>query len=268
MAHATALRVLANERAATGTHLSYSRVNRYLLCPEQYRLYYVEGLRPRLPSASLEFGQTIHRALARFFQNGENAIEVFHTTWEQFRDAPLRYSYRESWEKLNERGHALLAKFLLDELPRLSCVEASEKPFELAVSNLDVPFVGIIDLKARVDGVLSVIDFKTSGSAYQEFEVELSDQLTAYRLAEPQAAQSALCVFVKTKEPRIEWFFSQRTGDELTAYLAKVALIGRQIAGQVFYKRPGKWCAQCDYLPLCMGDKKRAEETLVAIDLD
>lgn len=268
MAHAQALRLDVSRDAKPKDHLSYSRVNRYLVCPEQYRLYYVEGLRPRVPSASLEFGQAIHRALAGFFQNGENPIDTFLEAWADVKDAQLRYSYRESWERLNERGNALLAKFLLDELPRLSCIEASERPFELAVSNLNVPFVGVIDLVARIDGVQSVVDFKTSGSTYQDFEVELSDQLTAYRLAEPQAVQSALCVFVKTKEPKIEWFFSQRTGDELTAYLSKVALIGRQIAGHVFYKRPGKWCAQCDYLPLCMGDNQRAEETLVAIDLD
>jgi CRISPR/Cas system-associated exonuclease Cas4 (RecB family) len=268
MARAQALRLIANARKPAGSHLSYSRVNRYLLCPEQYRLYYVEGMRPRVPSASLEFGQTIHRALARHFQNGENATDVFREIWASQREAKLRYAYRESWDNLNDRGQRLLAKFLLEEIPKLSCVDASERPFELAVSNLDVPFVGVIDLVARVEGVLSVVDFKTSGSAYQDFEVELSDQLTAYRLAEPKAAQSALCVFVKTKEPKIEWFFSQRTGDELTAYLSKVALIGRQIAGGVFYKRPGKWCAQCDYLPICMGDKQRAEETLLTIDLD
>ena len=28
-------------------HLSHSRINRYLTCPEQYRLYYVEKLRPK-----------------------------------------------------------------------------------------------------------------------------------------------------------------------------------------------------------------------------
>jgi hypothetical protein len=28
----------------TTPHLSYSRINRYLTCPEQYRLYYVPGL--------------------------------------------------------------------------------------------------------------------------------------------------------------------------------------------------------------------------------
>jgi hypothetical protein len=46
--------------------LSHSRVNRYLLCPEQYRLYYIEKLRPKRPAASLVFGQVMHGALAGF----------------------------------------------------------------------------------------------------------------------------------------------------------------------------------------------------------
>ena len=45
-------------------HLSHSRINRYLQCPEQYRLYYIENLRPRFPSAGLVFGQLVHQALA------------------------------------------------------------------------------------------------------------------------------------------------------------------------------------------------------------
>jgi len=52
-----------------------------------------------------------------------------------------------------------------------------------------------------------VIDFKTTTAAYQDHDVQLSDQLTAYQLAEPEAQQVALCVFVRTKEPRIDWSF-------------------------------------------------------------
>lgn len=51
--------------------LSFSRINRYLTCPEQYRLYYVERLRPRLDNASLVFGTVIHLAIADFFRTGE-----------------------------------------------------------------------------------------------------------------------------------------------------------------------------------------------------
>jgi CRISPR/Cas system-associated exonuclease Cas4 (RecB family) len=240
------------EPDATLPYLSHSRVNRYLMCPEQYRRYYVENLRPAVKAASLEFGQAIHQSLARFYQHQESPIKVFLEIWDSWREKELRYSYRESWDKLRERGHALLAQFQLRKQPALSCVEASEQKFELTISNLDVSFVGVIDLMARVDGVVSLIDFKTSSSAYQDHEVELSDQLTAYQLAKPEAHQSVFCVFVKTKEPRIDWYYSRRPPEQLTEYLEKVSQVGRLIQNQVFFKRPGKWCAYCDYLPVCL----------------
>ncbi|GMV90902.1 MAG: hypothetical protein AMXMBFR82_06800 [Candidatus Hydrogenedentota bacterium] len=241
------------EPDATLPYLSHSRVDRYLRCPEQYRLYYVENLRPAVKAASLEFGQAIHHSLARFYQNQENPIDVFLEIWEGWREEELRYAFRESWEKLRERGQGLLAQFLMKQQPSLSCIEASEERFELSISNLDVSFVGVIDLVARVDGVVSVIDFKTSSSAYQDHEVELSDQLTAYQLAKPEAQQSVFCVFVKTKEPRIDWYYARRRPEQLTEYLEKVGQVGKLIQQQVFFKRPGKWCAYCDYLPICVG---------------
>ena len=44
-------------------YLSHSRVNRYLHCPEQYRLYYIENLRPKVPPAALVFGQIVDEPL-------------------------------------------------------------------------------------------------------------------------------------------------------------------------------------------------------------
>ena len=84
-------------------------------------------------------------------------------------------------------------------------------------------------------------------------------------LAEPQAEQLALCVLVKTKLPQIEWHTTDRTSDRLIEYLDKVGYIAGEIAASRFYKRPGKWCAWCDFLPLCLGDKRKARETLVKI---
>lgn len=177
----------------------------------------------------------------------------------------LAYNSRESWEKLNGCGPALLGKFIREEVDRITNVRGCEQTFELAITNLDLPFVGVIDLVADVDEVLTVVDFKTSGSAYEEHEVILSDQLIAYQLAEPQAAQTAYCVFVKTKEPRIEWHRSRRSGPQLTEFLAKVEHIGREIAAGRFYKRTGKWCSWCDYLPVCTGDFTTARDALVQI---
>jgi len=246
-------------------HLSFSRIDRYLECPEQYRLYYLEGLRPRIPSAALMFGQTIHQSLAFFFAMRGDPIAFFAKVWGELEKVALRYGARGSWEKLWSTGQALLEKFVSEEVPRLGRVVASEHAFELAVSNLDVPFIGIIDLVADREGKRTVIDFKTSSSSYADHEVAMSDQLTAYRLAVPEAEDAALCVFVKTKEPRIDWYAARRDGPQLVEFLRKAEYVAQEITARHFYKRPGTWCSWCDFLPVCLGDTKRAEESLIKV---
>ena len=51
----------------------------------------------------------------------------------------------------------------------------------------------------------------------------------------------------------------------MAQYVAKVRLVSEDIAAGKFYKRPGKHCAWCDFLPLCLGNKTEAQETLVKI---
>src|SRR6058998_3298219 len=99
-------------------HLSHSRINRYLTCPEQYRLYYVEKLRPRIESASLVFGVVIHTTIADLFRTGEDPVEHFERDWQNLKDVELRYKKRESWEDFDAKGEKLLAKFLAEEAPK------------------------------------------------------------------------------------------------------------------------------------------------------
>lgn len=247
-------------------HLSHSRVNKYLLCPEQYRLHYLENLRPKAPSAALVFGKILHSALASFFGEQASAIDCFLKGWQEMKDAQLTYGYRSSWESLNERGMALLERFLQMPEPRLGPILEVEKSFQVRVTSLHVPFTGIIDLVAGMKGQKTVVDFKTSSRSYGQHEAVMSDQLTAYQLAQPDAQQSALCVFVKTKDPRVEWHITRRSGQHLMEYLAKVSLVAAEITASHFYKRPGEWCQRCDFLPVCTGDVSKARETLVQIE--
>jgi CRISPR/Cas system-associated exonuclease Cas4 (RecB family) len=254
-----------DEPAIDTPHLSHSRVNRYLTCPEQYRLYYLEHLRPKVPPAALVFGQIVHQALAEVLGKKGDPLKCFQDSWGMLKEVRLGFSQRDSWDKLKASGEGLLGKFVSEELPKLSEVAAIERPFTLAITSLDLPFVGIIDLVGRVDGKRTVVDWKTAGSAPDGYEAQMSDQLTAYKLAEPETEQLALCVLVKTKEPQIEWHCVDRTGDQLAAYLAKVGYVAHEIAGGRFYKRPGLWCTWCDYLPVCLGDRKKVQETLVTV---
>jgi hypothetical protein len=70
---------------------------------------------------------------------------------------------------------------------------------------------------------------------FEEFEIALMDQLTAYMLAEPDVEEIAVCVLVKTKTPKISWHKTDRTPDQVVEYLRKAEAVARQIQapGQV-----------------------------------
>src|SRR3989442_14714729 len=120
-------------------HLSHSRVNRYLTCPEQYRLYYVEKLRPRIESASLVFGVVIHAAIADLFRTGEDPVEHFVRNWHNLKEVELRYKKRESWDDFNAKGEKLLKKFLAEEAPKIRQAFSVERKFELRVTASPLP---------------------------------------------------------------------------------------------------------------------------------
>ncbi len=246
-------------------YLSFSRINRYLTCPESYRLYYVEQLRLKIPKAALVFGSLVHLALAHLFNKKAEPVKFFNEVWDGLKQVELTYGKKDSWEKLRASGEGLLQKFVTEELPRIRSVKAVEKPFKLEISSLELPLVGVIDLVAEIDDRDKVVDFKTADKTYGPADVVLSDQLTTYQLTEPQVEDLALCVLVKTTEPKIEWYPTKRDSARLMEFLHKAGYVSREIKAGEFYKRTGIHCSWCDFLPMCLGDKKKAEETLVKV---
>jgi putative RecB family exonuclease len=244
-------------------YLSFSRINRYLTCPESYRLHYLEGLRLRVPKATLVFGSLIHLALAHLFNKKAEPVKLFTEVWDGLKDVPITYGKKDSWERLKTCGDGLLTKFVKDELPRLQSVKAVEKPFKLEISSLELPIVGVIDLVAEIDNREKIVDFKTADKSYGVADVALSDQLTTYELAEPTAEELAFCVLVKTTDPKIEWHPTKRGPERLAEFLRKASYAARDIKAGEFYKRSGVHCSWCDFLPVCLGDREKSAETLM-----
>ena len=208
----------------------------------------------------------MHLALAHLFNGKAEPVKFFLEVWNGLEKVDLTYGKKESWEKFKASGDGLLRKFIKDELPRIRAVKAVEKPFKLEISSLDLPLVGVIDLVAEVDARDRVIDFKTADKSYGPVDIVLSDQLTTYQLTEPEVPDLALCVLVKTTEPKIEWYPTKRDSTRLTEFLNKAGYVAHEIKAEVFYKRTGIHCAWCDFLQVCLGNKKMAEETLVRVE--
>jgi hypothetical protein len=246
-------------------HLSHSRLQKYITCPEQYRLYYLERFRVKHESAARVFGAVMHLALAEYFRTERDPLATFREEWTACEKFELRYAQRESWQKLSDIGEALLEKFLAEEAQKFEQVFAVEAKFHIGTSNLAAPLVGTLDLVALLEGKKTLVEFKTGVNDWGEHDVLLSDQLTVYRLAEPDVEQTAICVFVKKREPEIIWHFTERTPEQQVEYLRKMEMVAQQITQRVFYKRVGFWCRQCEFLPVCTGNDKKARETLVRI---
>ena len=243
-------------------YLSFSQLDRYLSCGESYRLHYIERLRPRVESAALAFGSALHEALAGLFRAGDDPVDHFIASWQARTEVGLRYSSRDSAESLQAKGERLLALFLKTEVDRFTNVRSVEERFSITVPSLPVPLTGAIDLDADLDGIPSITDWKTSSSSWGVHEAPLSDQLTTYSIIRPTIAQQVFAVFVKTKEPKIEWHATTRTAADTTAFLAKAADAALDIADGKFHRRPGDYCSYCDFLPVCLGDTRRVAETL------
>ena len=76
-------------------YLSFSRINRYLTCPESYRLYYIERLRLKIPKATLVFGSLIHLALAHLLNKKAEPVKFFTEVWDGLKDVQITYGKKD-----------------------------------------------------------------------------------------------------------------------------------------------------------------------------
>ncbi|MEW6682636.1 MAG: PD-(D/E)XK nuclease family protein [Nitrospirota bacterium] len=257
------------QMVAEAMRLSHSKVTRHDFCPRAYRYYYVEGWRPIAKRPSLLFGGAIDRALSALFQQDADPLAVFSGAWEALRGAPVAWGKRHTWEALRDIGGALLERFMKEERPRFSEVRPECVQRHLSAELAGVTFIGYPDLYARVDGLRTLVDFKTAQASYDPEEVRLNEQLTAYWwLLEANhlpVDRVAFCVLLKLKEPRIEWHFATRRPEEVAEYRDKLALVASDIVRGRFPKKTsscGQW-GGCDYRPLCLGDEAAIPKDLV-----
>src|SRR5690349_7438768 len=75
----------------------------------------------------------------------------------------------------------------------------------------------------------------------------------------------AICVFIKKRTPEIVWHFTERTPEQQVEYLDRHGIVAQQITGLVFYKRVGFWCRQCEFLPVCTGNDRKAKQALMRL---
>lgn len=252
-------------------NLSHSKISCYETCSKQFKYRYIDSWKPVKESANFKFGICIHTALEKFFQNGEYPVNIFTDEWNNFKKVDLKYSKYKDWDKLLDCGQQLMETFLEDEAEKFIEPVKVEEFLQFKIDEA-TKFFGRSDYLGKVvtpDGevVNALVDFKTSGRKYNDYKVHLTDQLTAYQYASKvydfEIEKVGYMVLVKTKEPYIQWFFSERTSEQIEEYLNKVDKRYKQILNGDFDRQTGMHCGWCDYQALCLGDEKRVKEELI-----
>lgn len=252
--------------------LSHSRVTKYDFCPRAFHYYYIEGWQPKVKRPPLLFGGAVDTALTALFKEGEDPLKVFEAAWLSHKDSPVEWGKRNTWESFFEMGKRILERFVEEEVNRFTDIDPEnvQRRLEADIDGLDV--VGYPDLYSRVDGLLTLTDFKVVQSSYDPEEVQLNEQLTAYwwlTLTNGLPVERvAFCLLLKLKEPRIEWYFATRSRQEVAEYQEKLRIIAADIERGRFPRKSSSCglMGGCDYIPLCVGNEARIRETLILKD--
>ena len=85
----------------------------------------------------------MHLALAEYFRRKIDPVALFKQEWSALREVELRYSRKDSWQSLNDKGEKLLQKSCREEVQKITRVLSVESVLEIGVSNRTLPFVYI-----------------------------------------------------------------------------------------------------------------------------
>lgn len=252
-------------------HFSYAKLSTYQKCPYSYKLYYIDKWRAIKESANRKFGKAIHKAMEEFLVNGAMPSETFSEVWAEFKDVDLDYSTRDTWDSLNSSGIALMELFEKEHMSRFGKVYLVENQFFVPFIH-NIPLKGYIDCVVDIDGIPTLIDFKTSSRSYTDTQVKLNDQLTLYAMItknmDVNIQKVAYLTFIRTKTPKIEWYFDERTEEQIKKLINKSQYVFEDIMRERFEQRFGQHCTWCDYLPICSENTQEINEKLTRMTED
>ena len=250
------------------SHWSYSAITQYLRCPQQYFFQRVLGIPSRSIGTGLALGSAVHAGLAAYHQrlqrkeaiDTEVVLKAFHECWDEKElNETIQYRDGDTREDSIAQGVHLLELYFKEPPPE--GIVAVEQRILVPLYNsqgeyLETPLVAITDLITETNEDLTVKEFKTSGRAYSESEVESSLQPTCYVHAVRQTlgrdANVEYTVLVKTKTPKIQRLKTSRYAEDCGRLGDLVQTIQRAVDLGIFYPVESPMnCSTCPYRQPC-----------------
>ena len=248
---------------------SHTQLAQYLACPLRYRYRYLDGWQEKETHANLLFGRSFEQALAAYFRRGDST-QVLFEEWAKHRESKLEYSHRDTWDQMLQQGIQLLERFAQDDRVRIRCPRRNlQIKFTRPLSPAN-EFVAYIDAIGQLDGVRSVIDWKTTSARYPDEPdglLALDPQLACYSwiTGEPNVA---FVVFVRKRLPEIQYLRATITDEQRNRFAQLAEDTICRIESARFPARSGirfpqNGCISCPHLGLCLGKQDLVDSKLI-----
>jgi len=248
---------------------SYTQISQYLTCPRRYRHRYLDGWKEKDTRAAMLFGRAFEQALGAFFRR-EDPGAVLFDEWSACQSPDLRYSHRDSWDRMLRQGIMLLTRFCQDDrvqvvLPRRNL----QVKFTRLIGEKN-DFVAYIDAIGKLDGTPCLLEWKTSSSRYPEEPeglLSLDPQLVCYSWM-TGIAEVAQVVFVRKSLVEVQYLRTTITDEQRREFGHLVEGTVRRIESADFLPHSGirfpqNPCSSYPYVGLCLGKQDMADAALV-----
>lgn len=242
--------------------LSPTKITTFLACPVKFKWTYLD-VRGRwyLRSKSYySFGTSLHRALERFHDSGDNGVQTTEEAVAALEESWIDAGYRsadEAAEALGE-GREIVTRYVEEQLRTEKRAKTLFTERQMRLDMGDFELIGRLDrLDERDNGALEVVDYKSGRSDVDPEEVRNDVAMSCYALLVkrkyPERNVLGSIVAVRTGlTGTVEW-----SSEEIDQIERDVLEIGTEIIAEDFQERvpvPKPLCRHCDFLPLCRQD--------------
>lgn len=254
--------------------LSKSRLNTYCLCPEKFRLAYIENIKPeRTPTAMLE-GSALHHIVENTLVYGQTIQEMPEVAaeefWEKIDLATTEYTdsevYANAQTKILREAKDFLAK--IGKLNTYQMETYFEHPLVNPITgevNDNILLRGYADLIDQPEkDKIRIIDIKTSAKAPNMEQANRALELTVYAylmgcsMGFHLEVPVSLLYLVRTKEPKVIWLNAQRSMPDFVALHDTIVNVANAIQQGLFWKNQGMQCSWCQYKGICFAKSMAA----------
>ncbi|MEW6058892.1 MAG: PD-(D/E)XK nuclease family protein [Actinomycetota bacterium] len=240
--------------------LSYSSISTYETCPAKYKFQYEDRV-PSAPSATLSFGDSLHRALYRFHSRPVPVAPSLAELHEMLEAVWVREGYASGSEERMyfDHGRQVLTQYHSDNASEYRIPAALEFRFTIEVEGVELS--GVIDRMDRIPGGgYEIIDYKTNRRLPPQAAIDRDLQLSVYHLAAGEIwgiEPERLTLYYLLPGQRMST--ARRNGD-LEELRRRIATVAGRIAAGMFEPRQNPLCHWCDFQRLCPFFRHRFEK--------